>query len=462
MNNNSEEIKLKKYDLCCYGILALPLAFAGIPLYINAPDFYVTSYGVTLSSLSFILLFLRFIDAVQDPIIGIVSDRYAYYRKYIIIISAICFVISFGLLFYPLTDSYILWFTIFVFLASTAFSIITVNFYSLGGIWRQDKHQKTIIISYREAFGLLGLLIAVTLPAILQNNFEKITAFLIVSIFLAVIFSIILLIFCKWLNRHNYLNLYHRNLQNVNSQNGDLSNENLLADKQTGSELSVSVVKSAFNMAIESFRSINKHTKKFLFIYFISMLASSIPAVLVIFFIRDLLNLESFTGLFLLSYFVAAALGLPIWRYISGKYGKYNCWMVSMALAIFSFVWAYFLNEGDFLEYLIICILSGIAFGAELVIPSSILADHISDDKNEQYASTNFGVLALLSKLALAFATLTAFQYLEYNNFAANAENSTEALASLSIAYALIPCVIKLFALYLVYIYNKFTVLESK
>nr|MCH9704551.1 MFS transporter [Pseudomonadota bacterium] len=55
-----------KKELVAYGMLAMPLAFAGIPLYLHAPDFYATEFGISLASLGFVLLALRCIDAIQD------------------------------------------------------------------------------------------------------------------------------------------------------------------------------------------------------------------------------------------------------------------------------------------------------------------------------------------------------------------------------------------------------------
>ena len=72
--------KLPGADLALYGILALPLAFAGLPVYLHAPDFYATSYGLSLAALGSVLLGLRVVDAVQDPLIGTFSDAFAHRR----------------------------------------------------------------------------------------------------------------------------------------------------------------------------------------------------------------------------------------------------------------------------------------------------------------------------------------------------------------------------------------------
>ena len=61
---------MHKAQLFKYAFLALPLAFAGLPIYIHAPDYYTTNLGISLTAIGYILLILRAVDAVQDPIIG--------------------------------------------------------------------------------------------------------------------------------------------------------------------------------------------------------------------------------------------------------------------------------------------------------------------------------------------------------------------------------------------------------
>lgn len=408
---------ISKKDLTSYGMLAMPLAFAGIPLYIHAPDFYATKFGISLGSLGIILLALRFIDAVQDPAIGYFSDKYSKYRPVVMLIAAIALVVSFALLFKPLSDSHLLWFAIFVLMATTAFSVLTINLNTLGGLWSKDKNQKTTIAGFRESFGLVGLILAVILPSILQNNMPKAEAFEYVSLALTAIMIISATVFCFWQRKHSFLNINRKTQP----------------------------------FSLRHFSALPGHTKRFFCIYGISMLASSIPAVLVLFFIRDRLDLESYTGIFLLAYFLSGAVGIPIWQRLSCKIGKYKTWIVAMALAVVSLIWAYFLGVGDLWQYLTICVLSGVAFGAELVLPASILADHIHDNKKENQASFHYGVLAFLAKLSLAMAAAISFAFLDMSGFAPAVQNTDNSLQALSLSYAAIPCFIKLISIFLLW-----------
>ena len=68
------------YNTLKYSLIAFPLAFAGIPIYLHAPDYYVTNIGIKIEIIGFALLLLRLVDAILDPLIGSLSDQLYKYR----------------------------------------------------------------------------------------------------------------------------------------------------------------------------------------------------------------------------------------------------------------------------------------------------------------------------------------------------------------------------------------------
>lgn len=410
---------LTRSNLFLYGILAMPLAFAGMPLYIYAPDHYASEFGASLASLGVILMVLRLLDAVQDPLIGYVSDRFQHYRLPMMLVAAFVLVFSFTALFQLPDKSWMFaWFALHIFLATAAFSVLSINLNMLGGMWRRDQHEKTRIAAMREAMGLIGLLLAVILPTVFFQYVEASIAFLIVSGLLAILMLIAVSCFCFWYKR-----------------------DFIKKDEKDASLFS-------FWSALSS---ISTKTKLFFAVYGISMLASSIPALLVLFFIRDRLGAENLTGLFLTLYFLSGAVAMPLWSKLSQRYGKYRAWGTAMLLAVIVFIWAFLLDAGDIWQYGLICVLSGIAFGADLVLPPSILADQIHEVKQEQRAASLYGLFTFLAKLALAFASFITLPLLEYVGYQPAKENTDQALFALSLAYALIPCIIKIVAIILLF-----------
>jgi glycoside/pentoside/hexuronide:cation symporter, GPH family len=395
---------IRKNELWRYSVLAIPVAFAGFPLYVLAPDYYATTHGVSLALLGMLLLALRVFDAVQDPLIGALSDRYRRHSGYFMGAAAVALPIAIYGLFNMLPVSPAAWFALCIALAVTAYSVLSINLNTLGGLWTKDVQAKTRITAWRETCGLIGLVVAVSLPVLLKSHVGEERAYFYFSLTLAVCMLMAWVVFRPWLRAH----LAHAG--RGQAQAGGL---------------------------FSGFRAMTRRARYFLLVYGLSMLASSIPAVLVIFFVRDLLGAVSLTGVFLLLYFLSGAASMPLWKHVSDTLGKYRAWGVAMAFAALSFVWAFFLGAGDVWQYAVICALSGFALGADLALPPSILADHIHESNAEAHAATHFALLALVAS-AIALPVLSAM------NFVPAAQNSAEALFGLSVAYALIPCLLKL------------------
>jgi Na+/melibiose symporter-like transporter len=149
---------------------------------------------------------------------------------------------------------------------------------------------------------------------------------------------------------------------------------------------------------------------------------------------------------------------MPIWKSLSSGFGKYRAWVFAMLLAVASFVWAFFLNAGDAWQYAVVCVFSGFSLGADLALPPAILADHIHLSQTEEHATTQYSLLVLAAKLGLALASAIALPLLAKAGFIPAAHNSDSALLFLSVAYALIPCLLKIFAaalLWYLFIYPK-------
>lgn len=424
MQSTKSTQSIYKKDLWCYSFPALAIAFAGMPIYIYAPDYFSSQYQVPLGLLGFILLFLRVIDAIQDPMIGRYCDLYKHNRIRIFIFSSVALCVSFLLLFQPQwagENLIIIWFAIFIFLTSLFYSILTINLNTLGGLWSRDSYQKTRIAGFRESFTLIGLLLAVLLPSIFQLHFNAQDSFFIVSMLLFGLMFLGLLFFNFWKKNH---------LNEIETQ--------------------FSPVRQTVNL-LSLFQSLGNSMRLFYLTYAVSLFASSIPAVLVLFFIRDRLDAFDLTGLFLSAYFLSSAFAMPIWTKLSKIKGKFQSWFVAMLLAIISFIWAFFLESGDVWQYLLICVLSGVAFGADLSLPTSILADKIENETHCHYPTFYFGFLSFIAKCTLALGSAVSFFVLDWFDFKPNQTNSNQALWALSFCYAFIPCLIKLFALKLTY-----------
>lgn len=406
---------MNRIDFFRYGFLALPLAFAGLPLYIHAPDFYVRDLGINIGFLGIILLAIRLFDAIQDPIIGYMSDRYTH--KKITFLTVSMFLLGAGL--YALFSGPIngfpieIWFALSMIITTTGFSILIINLTMIGGLSSSDKNERTRLSSWREMFGLIGLVIAAIIPTIL-SYYSLVYGF--------IGFGIIgLFLFVQYMR------------------------ENPLINSSSNNSSDFSFFKILFG-----------HEKLFFIVCFLNYIAAAIPAILVMFFIHDYLQLPQMSGVFLCLYFLSGAFFMPLWTGLSAKMGKYKAWMMAMVLSVVTFGFAFFLNAGDAIAYGVICILSGIAIGGNLSLPPSILADRITVQQNQVNAAQYYAVLSLLPKLAMAISSGIPLIILNDFSFNAGGDNSEQALGMLLLLYTIVPCIVKVAALVLLWFHKYF------
>jgi len=411
---------LRRPDLFLYGALALPLAFAGLPVYLHAPDFYATTYDISLASLGAVLLGLRFVDAVQDPLIGAYSDAFVEHRKPILLAGAFMLLAGFAGLFNPppLPPAELLaWFAVNVFVCTTGFSVLSINYQALGGLWLALPADRTRITGTREALGLVGILAASVLPSALSSNYDDAAAFQIVTLALAIFMVIGGLLFLIWYRR--------------------CVDEPVCMSGVSGTEANQG-----------SFRDLLRSgwARRFYGIYFISNFASAIPAVLVLFYVRDRLAAETWTGVFLLVYFLSGAVSMPVWHRVAGRVGTGRAWGISMLLASATFVWAFTLGVGDIVPFAIVCVLSGSALGADLALPPALLADRIDRNDDHAIAARYFSGATFFAKASFALATGLTLPTLDALGYSPGALAVDDIGLYLSGAYALVPCAIKIAA----------------
>jgi GPH family glycoside/pentoside/hexuronide:cation symporter len=396
-----------------YSLIAIPLSFVGLPLYIHIPKFYYDYYQVDLKNLGIILLFLRLSDAFLDAVIGYVSDRNQANLKQIMILGGTLLIFGFnGLFWAPSTfgqQGFIIWFSLFTAISYLGYSLLAINFYGAGLNIDQTYEGRTTLSSWREGLGLGGVLLAAILPSFLEFFFAKQTAFQIYGGVLSVWIILALVVFPKLKGISNPIPI-----------------------------------------------DIWSHFKKFLsqrrsswwlfLLFFVNALPVGITSTLFLFFVDSALSANSFAGAFLAIYFSAAGVSTLFWNGVSKKWGKRKSLYSSMLLAIFSFMGSFYLTVESANWFTFICFLSGFALGGDLVLLPSLLADVVG--AKTELRNMNFSLWQFINKMALGMTSGFLFLFLPQL-----AGNQTQAYSSavLRWSYALIPCMIKMMAIIILY-----------
>jgi glycoside/pentoside/hexuronide:cation symporter, GPH family len=151
-----------------YGTLGIALAFVALPLYVLLPNFYAREFGISLTSLGVILLGARLFDALIDPALGGWADRLfgrsvqAVWRM--ACAAAVILALGFAALFFPPVrgDSLLVWATLALIVTYAAYSFVSVTHQSWGARLGGDAPFRARVAAWREAPGLIGVLLAST------------------------------------------------------------------------------------------------------------------------------------------------------------------------------------------------------------------------------------------------------------------------------------------------------------
>ncbi len=395
-----------------YGGLGLPLAFVALPLYVVLPNHYAVQYGIPLALLGAVLLAARLLDAVADPLIGRWADRL--FSRSIrsawtaAAVAAVFLAFGFRALFFPAVEgqtALLVWCAFGLAVTYLSFSVMTIIHQSWGARLGGNEAQRARIVAWREGLALAGVLVASVLPSVAGLGVTT------------VVFAVALLLGLTLLRR---------------------------APEPSASNPDAKTLPMSLPFHNPAFRSL-------LVVYLINGIASAVPATLVLFFIRDRLQAPAFEPLFLASYFAAGALSIPLWVRAVKHYGLSRVWLFSMLLAIAVFTAAAWLGAGDVAAFTAVCVLSGVALGADLTLPSALLAGVIQRAGHSGHAEgAYFGWWNFATKLNLALAAGLALPLLQSFGYAPGT-HSEQALTALTIAYCVLPCVLKLMAAALLY-----------
>ncbi|NIO40967.1 MAG: hypothetical protein GTO41_12780, partial [Burkholderiales bacterium] len=169
-------MKLSRGALFGYSLLALPLAMAALPIYVHVPKYYATTLGAPLAWIGIILFAARLLDAVQDPLLGYLSDRAAAGRlgRFVfILIGAPLLAAGFVALFQPpVSGSTALcwWLAGSLLIVYLGFSAASISYLAIGAELSSEYHERTRVTAARAALGILGVLLAATLPEFLSHS----------------------------------------------------------------------------------------------------------------------------------------------------------------------------------------------------------------------------------------------------------------------------------------------------
>ncbi len=413
-------------QLAAYSLPAMPMALLTLPFYVIVPGYYA-SIGIPIATVGAILLAVRLFDAFTDPIAGHLSDKTTsrFGRRRIWFAAGIPLTaLAAYMVFSPpdqVTGQHLL---IWSLALSLGWTIALVPYNAWGAELSPSYDGRNRVTVFREGFAFVGTLMALLLQfafsdpqsptAGLERTLDVFALIMIVALPVAALLTVILV--PEPVNR--------------------------------------SVRKVGFGEGLSFMRN-NVPFTRLVMAFLINGLANGFPVTLFLLFVQDRLELADRAGLFLLIYFFAGLIGMPFWLLVAKLRGKHRSWSYAMFVACAAFIFAPFLPPGADAAFLAICVVTGFAVGADLVLPASLQADVIDVDtaaSGEQRSGLYLAVWGLATKLALALAVGIAFPLLAWSGYdPANGMKTEFGLKTLALLYAAVPVMLKLMAISLMW-----------
>lgn len=418
----SADAKLSRRVLAAYALPGIPLAALTLPLYVLVPTFYTEALGLPLASVGFALLLTRIFDAVSDPVVGWLSDRYrpAFGRRRFLFASGLPLTaLAAFMLFWPPQDagtSHLLGWGMAL---SLGYTVTLIPLTAWGAELSGDYRDRSRITAWREGFILAGTLVAIALPfSIGIDSTEGVHGLALIAIGVAAT-----------------LPLFGAVTVMVVPEPAEHTRQRV----QFGRGLRLLISNRPFLRLIAA--------------YFVNGLANGIPATLFLYFVSDRLGVPEARGPLLFLYFLAGVAGVPIAVRVAALLGKHRAWCYAMIVNCAIFSMAPFLPAGAVLAFGIVCMTTGIFLGFDLALPPSIQADVVDVDtvvSGEQRSGLYFAAWSLATKLSLAVSAGLVFPLLAFFGFDPQGSGGDGSFA-LAVIYAWLPIALKLIAVALMW-----------
>ena len=383
---------------------------------IMLPAFFAEVHGFEISVIGIIIFLSKLIDIITDPLLVWVNDKNFFPSKAYLLIGGILSGLALTQLFLKQDIDQEIFLFVWLSILYLGWTMFQIPYLSIGYDLEKNYFLRTKLSATREFFILLGLFCSLGIPMFFSISNERLLENI---VFIATLFGLMgLILFCS------------------------LIPEN----KRTNEK------KIKFKKVIKNLKK-NIYFSKIFLVLVLNNFANVFPMVLFAFFITYVLGGDDSnrqTTLFF--YFLFAIMGVPFWTIISKKYGKKEVWSLSLFMSAMFFLLVFFLEDGNFVFFIIISCITGFCLGADLIIPPSIQADITDWHRSkfgEDISGVLFSIITFLNKFAFAVVSIFVFGIMGVLDFDTDGEINTNVRLFIIISYALAPILLKLLAAYL-------------
>jgi len=334
-----------------------------------------------------IFLVTKIWDAVNDPIVGALTDRTKSHwgrRRPWLLFAAV----PFGLLFFAQwlvpqwSETGKFWYYLAVaFLLDGAYTAANVPYSAMTPELTHDYDERTSLSSYRLSFSIMGGVLAVFLHTqIVSAVGNPYTGNAVAAACWA-----ILIVGANWITFFFTREKHYEELMKAQAENPD--------DKGPGF---LEGLRIAFQ---------NKAFVSVTLIYLLSWLAIQFVQNNLLLYVKYWIGAESSFGFLVLAVQFSAFIFLMIWAKISSKIGKQNIYYVGMSFWVVVEIILFFIQPGQITFLFIMAILAGAGVSIGYLVPWSMIPDVVEMDELEtgqRREGIFYGFFVFLQKLGIS------------------------------------------------------------
>ncbi|MBX3272174.1 MAG: MFS transporter [Sandaracinaceae bacterium] len=408
-------MKLATRHLALFAAPSIPIAALGMPLVIYLPPFYAEDLGLGLSIVGTVFMITRLWDVATDVMLGAVADRARtrWGRRRPLIVAAVpILLLCVWRVFLPPEEVSWLYLLVWLVLLYVGWTMLTISHMAWGAELSDDYHVRSRLQGWRQGGLLFGMVLVLALPSWIEQRIGGGGA-----------------------TRAGAIGWFILALLPITVAAATLGVGERAIAPQTGEPVGML---RAFRLAIT-----NRFMLRVLAADLGAGLAAGVTASLYIFFVEHALDMDRWTSLFLLTYFVAGLLSVPMWVRISYRLGKHTTFAVAMLYMAAVLPFVLLLGPGDPVWAVVgAYVIYGLGYGAAPVLLKSIIADVTDHDalrSGTRRAGLFYSLLAMTNKLGFALSVGVAYPLLDLVGFDPQAENSPEAILGLRLVYVIVP-----------------------
>lgn len=406
--------------------------------------FLVNVAGMNPGLAGSVLLIGNVWDAVNDPAVGVLSDRTQTRwgrRLPWMVLGAVPFGLTFFLQWIvPFQDQWLLfvYYIGIALLSNTFYTIVNLPYTALTAELTQDYNERTSLNSFRFAFSLTGgiaaLVLALTIFGLVKGPTQQ---YFLIGL-LGGLLSTIPIFLCVW-------GIYRPVLAAEKHR------------KETIIEQPIPIL-DQFKIAFTN--------RPFLFvigIYLCAWLAFQNTAAILPFFVVNYMGLsEAVSTQAAIAVQVTALLALPLWTYVSKRLGKQGAYMMGSGIWLIGQVGLWFLRPGQTSWIYPLAVLVGLGVSTAFLIPWSMLPDVVELDElntGQRREGIFYGFMTLAQKICRGVGLFLIGLAMRQTGFKERTagqplpDQPPAALEAIHQVTALLPIALLLISLVLVYFY---------